>query len=329
MFGVGGRLALGFLAQLGAADPAALEWTDNASCEGCHPVVAAQWAGSQHRSAFTDASFQTALAIEPRGFCRSCHAPEQAVKQTDTTPAARLGVACVTCHLEAGSVLATQGASTEAPHPLTRSASFSTASACAGCHEFAFPDSGLRDAPELMQSTLQEHASSRFAGASCASCHMPRVDGVRSHAFGASRDPAMLRQSVRVEAVRTAKGVELVLRAGEVGHAVPTGDLLRRLEVGAEVDGAPPRRRFLARHFGPRQQAHGLVVLGELRDDRVPADGTPRRVRLDLANASGREIRWWVKYQRVAHQRSVRESDALLDAEVVLADGVLPFEASP
>ena len=225
-------------------------------------------------------------------------------------------------------MLATPGDSNEAPHPLTRRASFSSASACAGCHEFAFPDAELRDTPELMQSTLEEHAASPFAGQSCASCHMPEIDGVRSHAFGASRDPVVLRESVRVEAVRTEGGVELVLRAGEVGHAVPTGDLLRRLEVGAEVEGNPPRRRFLARHFGPSRQAHGLVVLGEVRDDRVPADGTPRRVRLNLPDAAGREIRWWVKYQRVAHQRSVRESDALLDAEVLLAQGVLPFEES-
>lgn len=328
MFGVG-LLALGLLAQLGATDPTAVEWTDNAACEGCHPVVAAQWAGSQHRTAFTDASFQTALAIEPSGFCRGCHAPEQPAAVTEATAAAKLGVACVTCHLEAGSVLATTAASSEAPHPVTRRPSFSTASACAGCHAFPFPDSGLRDAPEMMQSTLQEHAASPFADWSCASCHMPEMGGVRSHAFGASRNPAMLRQAVRVEAVRTAEGVELVLRAGEVGHAVPTGDLLRRLEVGAEVDGAPPRRRFLARHFGPRTQAHGLVVWGEFRDDRVPADGTPRRVRLTLPDAPGQEIRWWVKYQRVAHQRSVRESDALLDAEVLLANGALPSEESP
>jgi len=328
MFGLG-LLALGLLAQLGATDPATLEWTDNAACEGCHPAVAAQWAGSEHRTAFTDVSFQTALAIEPRGFCRSCHAPEQAVEQTDTSPAAKLGIGCVTCHLEAGSVLATPASSTDAPHPLTRRASFSTARACAGCHEFPFPDAGLRDQPELMQSTLREHADSPFADRSCASCHMPEVDGVRSHAFGASRDPARLQESVRVEAMRTADGVELVLRAGEVGHAVPTGDLLRRLEVGAEVEGSPPRRRFLARHFGPRRQAHGLVVLGERRDDRVPADGTPRHVHLKLPGSRGHEIRWWVKYQRVAHQRSVRESDALLDAEVSLAEGVLPFEESP
>jgi hypothetical protein len=60
----------------------------------------------------------------------------------------------------------------------------------------------------------------------------------RSHAFVASRDPAFVRQAVRVQAVRDdATTILLTLSPGNVGHAFPTGDLFRRLVVVAEVPG--------------------------------------------------------------------------------------------
>jgi hypothetical protein len=62
---------------------------------------------------------------------------------------------------------------------------------------------------------------------------------------------------------------ELVTRAG---HAVPTGDMMRRLELRAWVDGGPVARVELARGFGDVREG-GRSARIEVADDRVPADG--------------------------------------------------------
>ena len=67
-----------------------------------------------------------------------------------------------------------------------------------------------------MQRTVTEHAASRFAVAS---------------------DPAMLRRALVVHVTRRGDAVAFDLAPGEVGHAVPTGDLFRRLVLVAEVVG--------------------------------------------------------------------------------------------
>ena len=95
------------------------------------------------------------------------------------------------------------------------------------------------------------------------------------------------------------------------------------------VDGeGPSRRRFLARHFGDRVQRSGVRLREELHDDRVPPDGE-RVVELTVPDAEGRPIRWWVEYQRVAHQRSFDEADAALDGVVTLAGRLPPAKSEP
>jgi len=312
----------------------------NDACVRCHPLEGAEWLGSPHQTSFSEATFQTAITIEPRAFCRRCHAPEVDPSRPHTADAGALGVACTTCHVHDEAVLAAplrpavDASALPAPHAIVRSETFATADACARCHEFPFPDTALRDQPLAMQRTVSEHAASRFADRSCADCHMPRdADGRRSHAFSASRDPQLLRSAVQVTTERIdATTVRVTLRPGEVGHAFPTGDLLRRLEIGAAAvlaDGeGPSRRRFLARHFGSRMQRSGVRLRDELHDDRVPPVGE-RVVELPVPASQGRPIRWWVEYQRVAHQRSFDEADAALDGVVTLAGGTIPAKPEP
>ncbi len=282
----------------------------NASCATCHASIASEWNSSQHRSAFTDAPFTVAHALEPLAFCRGCHAPEQDESITSTTADARIGVACTSCH-------------GDAPHAPDASPD----DACARCHQFEFPHTGKRDSVALMQSTIVEHANSKFSDVPCADCHMPSAaDGHRSHRFEASRDPSMLRRAVSISArLIDAQTVEVSLRAKHAGHAVPTGDLLRRLEVGASPRATPDaaQRRYLARHFAPVRQRSGVVARTEVRDDRVPADGSTRRVRLEVDNPGSAPIRWWVEYQRVAHHRAFSRQSAVLDGRVCLAEGLL------
>jgi hypothetical protein len=302
----------------------------DAACIECHPDEAAQWQGSPHQTSYLESTFQAAIDREPRAYCRGCHAPLSNGGAEVSAVAARIGVGCTSCHVRDGSILASPGTGEPevAPHAVTRTAALMGTDTCAGCHEFDFPDTALRDRPLAMQRTITEHAASPYADVGCADCHMPRgADGQRSHAFVASRDPDLVRDAVEVEAVRTGPTtVRITLRAARVGHAFPTGDLLRRVEVGAVAilgDGeGRPARRWLARHFGDRVQASGARARVELADDRVPAGGE-RTVVLEVPEATGHEVRWWVDSQRVAHQRSVDEAHAVVDGGIAVARGTL------
>src|SRR5688500_1659168 len=71
---------------------------------------------------YTSREFQQALRREPLPFCRGCHAPEADSRRPQPALAA-IGIACITCHVPAGSaVLSARPA--EAPqtalHPVLR-----------------------------------------------------------------------------------------------------------------------------------------------------------------------------------------------------------------
>jgi hypothetical protein len=303
-----------------------------AACAGCHEEVAAEHRGSRHRQASTNAAYRAALALEPSAFCRGCHAPEADPRKAPPPAVSRLGVGCVTCHVtEEGVVLAAPraGAAEDAPHPLRRSVDFARTGGCAGCHEFRFPAMPGDDDAAFMQTTVREHRRSSSAGRACASCHMPLREGRRSHAFSEVRDPAFLRESLRATAERTRGGVRVTLAQRDPGHAFPTGDLFRRLEVGAEVrteDGEVVGRevRHLARHFLLLPGRPERVLVG---DDRV--FDAPAAVDLPLpAPPPGPAVvRWWVSYQRVATVGTgTGPEGARIESEVTLHSGDLTWK---
>ena len=305
----------------------------NATCAGCHREIAAEWRASFHAQSQVDPAYQRAFALEPLPFCQGCHAPETSAFAPVPAAAAELGVACVTCHVVGEHVLGSNApARGPAPHSLTRSAELGTSKACAGCHEFAFPDAALRDRPELMQATVREHALSSARDVPCASCHLPFVgEGAarhRSHAFRGGHDAELVKGALRVRAERVAASrVRLVLSSQGVGHSFPTGDLFRRLEVSAEAVGSDYQvtgsaRRYLARHW-TEQRKLSAVVRSVSHDDRVT--GAPLELELELDGSPGAQpIAWRVAYQRVEHPRSESERDNVVEGEIELARGVLP-----
>ncbi len=210
---------------------------------------------------------------------------------------------------------------TRAPHAITRNAGFANDAACAGCHEFAFPDVVARgNDGARMQRTIVEHGASRFADRTCASCHMPKIGGsVRAHGFGAAGDTAMLKRALVVRAARR-EGRRLVLdlEPGDVGHAFPTGDLFRRLLVTAEATAGDfvivgHAEKPLGRRF--RFEAK---VQREIADERVDR---PRRIELDLGErADDATIAWRIEYQRV---EAMHEERAVVADSVVIASGTL------
>ena len=310
----------------------------NATCTGCHSEIAAEWRASLHSQSQTDPAYQRAFAVEPLPFCQGCHAPETRIDRPVPAAAAELGVGCVTCHVVGDHLLASDATanlgSSAPPHALTRTAAFASTGACASCHQFTFPDRAPRSEPALMQATLHEHAESGARDVPCASCHMPRVGSGsgrhRSHAFPGGHDPEFVKAGLRVRAERRARNrVVLVLQTAGVGHAFPTGDLFRRLEVSAEAIGSDDQvvagaRRFLSRHWTEKQRF--AQVVREVSGDDRPTQ-TPREVQLELpldAAAAALPIAWRVAYQRVEHPRSEADEDSVLDGEIEIASGTLP-----
>jgi len=324
------------------AGPADGRLAVNDGCVHCHPVIAAEWRSSQHRTAFSDPEFARAFRREPVPFCRSCHAPEANPVEAVSAAAADVGVGCVTCHVPHGSdgaVLA-RADTGRAEHAVRASADFVRVAGCASCHEFDFRSRhGL-----AMQATVSEHAQSQFADQSCGACHM-RVVGEgdarhTSHLFAASRDPAMLRAAVVVHAERIDdERVRIRLAPGEVGHAFPTGDLFRRLLVEAEAydedgDRLAYDARALARHFVDARPSQGARVRALVRDDRVGAPALHEQggvvdVELDLGpDADALEVRWRVIHQRV--EFAAPGGEAAIAGETIVVSGALaPQENAP
>lgn len=333
-------------------DPIAVLARTNRACEACHPVHAQEWRASRHRNAFTDEAFATAYERTPFRFCRDCHAPHAKDLLDDARPDAKPnprldgwvadnGVACVTCHVPADDPAAVlSGIGATAPgtsHHVLRPASFADERACAGCHEFRFPDADASGADAdpmvvaatLMQRTLWEHERSPFADASCASCHMPEVgDGAdrhRDHRFASSDE--RLRAALVVTASRPRPDrVVLELEPVGVGHAFPTGDLFRRLELKIETLDSTGRttavqRRYLERHFAPRRRGEPYRRVQPLeRDDRLAG---PATFAFDLPGTSPADIRWSVTYQRVDHRVADAPERSTLHGQTVLAHGRL------
>lgn len=298
-------------------------------CEGCHLEVAAEWRESLHAQAFRDPVFQAEFAPHPAGECVACHAPLAtdlvAPAQADTDQ----GVTCTSCHLDGeGHILAGMRgsrAAATAPHTVVRSRQLGSVSQCAGCHEFAFPETpaagGLPyDASVLQQATRSEwqHSGAARRGETCASCHMPRsaAGHVDHRALGVSAE--LLARSLGITARVSRDGGEVVLRltlrTRNVGHAVPTGDVFRQLVVRAEA-GGEARSVALQRYFGVRH-ADGDLRMSEIDDTRV-LPGRARVVTLRLpAVPRGEPIQWSVAHARldldIARARGLPDSAVLL-----------------
>ncbi len=295
-----------------------------AECLRCHPDAAAQWERSRHHDAFTNVDFQRSYAREPTPFCRDCHAPGFVRAPALASDAARaLGVGCLDCHGDGDGIVTGTSGGRDGPHAVRRTDDFGTR-ACKSCHEFSFPESSRRPEGTMMQTTMSEHRASEFRDRSCASCHLPSTSAGADHSLASTRDPANKRAALQIEAVRVEEGLRLSLSPRGVGHAFPTGDLYRRLELHAEAlddDGrlVAERTRYLGRHFAPYRHADGTLNAAyrwPVPDDRVTA---PTEVVLPLPTTA--TIRWWVDYERVDERDDLHPERSPLAGEVRLAEG--------
>jgi hypothetical protein len=299
----GGPIRTGVVAGMNTLDPA--------SCRGCHADVYAEWAGSMHARSFVDPVFRAELATTAEGTpCRTCHAPLAPVSET-TGALHDIGVACASCHVRDGMILATRPPRGETPHPTRVVPELDDTAFCASCHDFRFPDRTAAraisyDPDTLQQSTATEWARSRHAreGLTCVSCHMPsraRASGRAgtSHVLRSLEDHAFVRDALTVSAraTTTRSGTRLFLRleVRGAGHAVPTGDIFRELRIRA-WNGPREVVRTLRRHFAEQRTARGWVLRDSV-DERVMPD-EPKEVVLELP-PSAAEVHYAIEILRL------------------------------
>ncbi|MFK7987832.1 MAG: hypothetical protein AB8I08_17575 [Sandaracinaceae bacterium] len=238
------------------AIPAGLESVEARACAECHASEYRQWRRSAHRHAFDNPVFQAEYQADRRVFCADCHGPRGPERRA-------AGVDCAICHVREGAIL-NPTVSGRAPHPSRVEPNLAGSVACARCHQF-----GFERQPELpLQATVDEWMASPHRGTACQGCHMPEG----SHAFAGGMDPALAAAAIAVEGTAAPDRddtvrVTLRMRADQAGHAVPTGDVFRRLEVRVWA-GPQSERRLLARRM---RQSDGLWTAGE--DQRIPATG--------------------------------------------------------
>lgn len=272
--------------------PEGLTAIDAASCGECHEAAYREWARSRHRHSSDDALYLREFEVRRPPFCTACHSPRP--------EASADGVDCASCHVRDGAVLSAQ-VSGRAPHRSRLAPELDQPLACARCHEFDFE----HQPGERLQRTLTEWSVSDapLRGQTCSGCHFPATRRRRAHDLAGLEDPARLRRAIAVTASATYDGshthVVLRLRARDVGHAVPTGDMFRNLEVRTWPSGRPADadQVYLARQFAVNRRGWH-----ERADDRIPPRGE-RVVELWLPDRV-RSVGWSVDLRLTSRRRA-------------------------
>ncbi|MBK8255868.1 MAG: hypothetical protein IPK82_24775 [Polyangiaceae bacterium] len=108
-----------------------------------------------------------------------------------------------------------------------------------------------------------------------------------------------------------ASTIRVTLTPKGVSHAVPTGDLFRRIAVELKSEGGGEHSRqvvYLARHFDRRGG------MREIEDNRV--FGEPRTVDF---RSNGGPATIEIRYERVANHMSPNEEEATVESSFVIA----------
>lgn len=209
-------------------------------------------------------------------------------------------------------------------------ARLATAAACGACHDFPFPDDPTGAGPR-QQETLGEHGRSAAADKPCQSCHMPLAgsrDGSQhhDHSFRVQGNPAMLARAVRVTSATLGEGqLALSLEPGEIGHAFPTGDVFRRVEVRATPLDANGQAlgadavAVLGRTFGPAATEEGGAARVVRSDTRLVG----RRILTLSVPAAARRVRYSIVWQRLPPSLAERLGMTMRDHETVVLEGAV------
>lgn len=253
--GPGGREPI----DVGTTAPALV---DAAGCATCHVAIAAEWALSRHALAWTNGIFQREYQAQPRAWCVNCHAPmpaQQAGLAVGDHALADQGINCATCHVRRGRIVAAR-TTAGSPHDPIVDPGFGSPGFCADCHQFTFPVLSAAGAVERMTAhPMQDTVGSFLRGpyaaepAGCLSCH----GSATNHRFAGGHDPAMLEAALAIDWCRrpaTAGDLlEVTIANVAAGHAVPTGDIHRHMNLRVWRSSIPEAlwEGYLGRRFEP------------------------------------------------------------------------------
>ncbi len=267
------------------------------ACESCHADEVRAWKGSRHAASATNLAFVVAMeSAEQPWWCLNCHTPVGSDE----------GVTCAVCHQRDGLIItATPPPSdAEAAHPMRVEEDLLSPLFCSGCHELRAPDiHGNLERGGRMQSTFTEWLDTDRER-DCVDCHL---DG---HRFTGRE----LMEEV-VEA-RLDEGQLVVSLIGPVGHAVPTGDPFRRLELRACAD--PLCEQVLGTQTLTRLHRFDGTTWWEDGDNRLGPEGSglPQQRRWRPPRGT---LRWELNYRLVSPMDEPRLP--IEDSVILLASG--------
>jgi hypothetical protein len=311
------------LAPMQLPEPAAglTSWSD-AECAGCHRAEAQQHALSGHAVARSSFVFQAGAKDERPAWCVGCHAPLASSFDTrepkDTRPE-EAGIGCAACHAGERGVLSST-ASPSSPHAIEPTPALRDGSLCANCHAFGFllaHDDGTQTlAHRPQQDTVNEWlAWKRQTGAAttCWSCHARDGSG---HALSGHRNVSALRDAISVER----EGNVLQVHTAGVGHALPTGDVMRWISIEFSRDGfftGPPAAHFGLKLGTRRWPGEDAPRLGIVEDTRLQPEQT-REVPIPSD-----AVAWQLVYHLVSERQEQRGNLAPSLSRIVLSSGAL------
>ncbi len=258
------------------------ELLDARGCATCHVAIAGEWAASRHALAWTNGIFQAEYTARPLAWCINCHAPlttQQAGRFPDR------GVDCATCHVRGGALVTTHKRP-GSPHATVEDPSFGSPAFCADCHQFTFPvltgGTVTRMTAHPMQTTVASFRAGPYATQrdGCMTCH----GSPTNHAFLGGHDPGMREAALDVTWCRRADTVEVRVRNAAAGHAVPTGDIHRHMNLRVWRSSAPEAlfEAFYGRRFDPADDGGKLTVW----DSTIAPEAT-RQHDIPLASLGG------------------------------------------
>lgn len=154
------------------------------------------------------------------------------------------GVSCIVCHVREGKILVAKLPKKISEHRYIEAAYMQSSEFCASCHQFPFPvGTGMEKnkkfhlSTQAMQNTYEEWKESYYADKkTCQSCHMPEAKvgkySYKSHSFLGGHSKSYLSETFEAEFFSVEENRLLLrLKAKQIGHAFPTGDLFRTLEI--------------------------------------------------------------------------------------------------
>ena len=148
----------------------------------------------------------------------------------------------------------------------------------------------------------------------------------RKHDFRVFGDRDFMARAVVVNRAEIKEDtLQLDLALGTIGHAFPTGDLYRRVDIRVtpiDENGKPfglPTSRILRRTFGPAYEGPNKSVPIEREDDRLTG---PKQLILPLPKGTKR-ARYEIVWQRLPPEMAKKFGMNIIRHEMVVGEGIV------